>query len=264
LYSIDSYEDKGIDFLKSSLLDSLDFVGHAFSTRRGGVSEGRFGSLNLGDAKGEEPERVKENRKRFFGAAEIEGFRIAEAQQVHGTEIVEVSACHNETKPCADALMTNVPGILVTVQTADCTPVLIADRKQRAVAAVHAGRRGTAAGILIEAVRKLKERYGSEPSDLVAVLGPGISGPRYKVGEECLPPFQERFSDWRMFCAPHKGGKWLLDLPGAIRGQIIAAGVPAKQVGLPGPCTFTENSRFYSYRRDGPPTGRLMAAIAIR
>ncbi len=264
MYLIDSYSVNGIDFLKSSLLDSLDFVGHAFSTRRGGVSEGRFGSLNLGDAKGEDPERVKENRKRFFGAADIEGFRIAEARQVHGAEIVEVNACHNGTKPRADALMTNVPGILVEVQTADCIPVLIADRKQHAVAVVHAGRRGTAAGILIEVVRKLKERYGSEPPDLLAALGPGISGSCYEVGEECLPPFQERFADWRMFCAPHKGGKWLLDLPGAIRRQIIAAGVPAKQVGLPGPCTFTENSRFYSYRRDGPPTGRLMAAIAIR
>ena len=264
MYPIDFYEENGIDFLKSTILDSLEFVGHAFSTRLGGVSKGRFGSLNLGDAKGEDPERVKENRRRFFGAADIDGFRIAEAQQVHGTEIAEVSACHNGTKPRADALVTNVPGILVTVQTADCIPVLIADRKQRAVAAVHAGRRGTAAGILIEVVRKLKERYGSEPSDLVAALGPGISGPCYEVGEECLPPFQERFAEWRMFCAPHKGGKWLLDLPGAIRRQIIAAGVPAKQVGLPGPCTFTENSRFYSYRRDGPPTGRLMAAIAIR
>jgi hypothetical protein len=264
LYPIDSYEYKGVALLKSSLLDSLDFVGHAFSTRRGGVSEGRYSSLNLGDARGEDPERVKENRKRFFGAADIEGFRIAEAQQVHGTEIVEINACHIGTKPCADALMTNVPGILVTVQTADCVPVLIADRKQRAVAAVHAGRRGTAAGFLNEVVRKLKERYGSEPPDLVAVLGPGISGPRYEVREECLPPFQERFADWRMFCDPHKGGKWLLDLPGAIRRQIIAAGVPAKQVGLSGPCTFSENSRFYSYRRDGPSTGRLMAAIAIR
>lgn len=264
MYPIEYYEVSGVDFLKSPLLDSLGFVGHAFSTRRGGVSEGRFGSLNLGDANGEDPERVKENRKLFFGAVDIDGFQIAEARQVHGTRIVEVNGHHDGNRQRADALMTNVPGILVTVQTADCTPVLFADPNRRAVAAVHAGRRGTAAGILLEVVRRMKERYGSEPVDLVAALGPGISGPRYEVGEECLVPFQERFADWREFCAPYNEGKWLLDLPDAIRRQIIAAGVPAKQVGLPGPCTFTEKSRFYSYRRDGPPTGRLMAAVAIR
>ncbi|MDA1000471.1 MAG: peptidoglycan editing factor PgeF [bacterium] len=256
-------EAGGVAILHSPLLDGLGFAAHAFSTRQGGVSEGRFDSLNLGPAEGEPRERVAENRRRFLSASGLAPVWIAEAKQVHGAEVIAAEKDPFAEVRCGDALMTDVPGVLVTVQTADCLPVLFADPKRRAVAAVHAGRQGIAEGVLAETVRRMEERFGSSPGDLVAALGPAISGEVYEVGEECVPPFRRRYRDWRDFCLPAEGGKWLLDLNEAARRQIAAAGVPADQIGSPGPCTYRDAGRFYSYRRDGAPTGRLMAAIGV-
>lgn len=253
----------GLATLHAPLLAELDFIGHAFSTRWGGVSEGCFDSLNLGPAEGEARERVEENRRRFLSAAGLEPAWLAEAKQVHGTEVIAAEEAPFAEAVCGDSLMTDVPGVLVTVQTADCLPVLIVDREKRAVAATHAGRRGIAGGILSETVRRMGERFGSAPGDLVAVLGPAISGDAYEVGEECIPPFRRQYRSWGDFCIPAEGGKWLLDLNEAARRQLAAAGVPADQIGPAGPCTYGDAGRFYSYRRDGAPTGRLMAAIGI-
>lgn len=258
-----NHESDGVEVFRSPLLDALPFVRHGFSTRRGGVSEGSYRSLNLGQADGEEPGRVRENRRRFFEAAGMAPARVAEVRQVHGTGVVAADEIPEGERVSADAVVTAEPGVAVAIQTADCLPVLIADAKRRAVAAVHAGRKGIAAGVLAEAVRQMGERFGSRPGDLFAGLGPAISGVCYEVGEECLPPFRARYRDWRDFTIPLGRGKWLLDLPEASRRQLAAAGIPGEQIGLPGPCTFSESARFFSYRRDGAPTGRLLAVIGV-
>jgi hypothetical protein len=260
---LEIHESGGVEVFRSPLLDALPFVRHGFSTRRGGVSEGSYRSLNLGQAKGEDPERVRENRRRFFEAVEMAPTRVAEVRQVHGAEVAAAEEIPEGVKLCADAVVTADPGVAVAVQTADCLPVLLADARRRAVAAVHAGRKGIASGILAEAVRRMGERFGSRPEDLFAGLGPAIAGACYEVGEECLPPFRERYRDWQEFAIPLGRGRWLLDLPEASRRQLAAAGIPEKQIGPPGPCTFSESSRFFSYRRDGAPTGRLMAVIGV-
>ncbi|OGL60517.1 MAG: hypothetical protein A3J27_06350 [Candidatus Tectomicrobia bacterium RIFCSPLOWO2_12_FULL_69_37] len=256
-------ESDGVEVFRSPLLEALPFIRHGFSTRRGGVSEGPYHSLNLGQAAGEEPDRVRENRRRFFEAVGMAPARLAEVHQVHGAGVVAADDVPEGERVSADAVVTVEPGVVVAVQTADCLPVLIADSKRRAVAAVHAGRKGIAAGVLAAAVRQMGERFGSRPGDLFAGLGPAISGLCYEVGEECLPPFRMRYRDWRDFTVPLGRGKWLLDLPEASRRQLAAAGVPAGQIGLPGPCTFSESARFFSYRRDGAPTGRLWAVIGM-
>ena len=168
-----------------------------------------------------------------------------------------------DEKACGDALITNVSGLGLAVQTADCIPVLIADARKMAVAAVHAGRKGVADGVLPRTIERMKEKYGCEPRDLRAALGPAISGNRYEVGEECLPPFRAQHRNWRDFTAPLGRGKWLLNLPRAAMLQLASAGIPESRIGAPGPCTFSESSRFFSYRRDGPPTGRLLSVIWI-
>ncbi|MBI3127504.1 MAG: peptidoglycan editing factor PgeF [Candidatus Tectomicrobia bacterium] len=260
---LESHESGGVEVFRSPLLDALPFIRHGFSTRRGGVSEGEFRSLNLGQAKGEDSERVRENRRRFFQVAEMEPSRVAEVRQVHGTAVVAADEIPEGARVEADGVLTAEPGVAVAVQTADCLPVLLADARRRAVAAVHAGRKGIGAGVLAEAVRRMGERFGSRPEDLVAGLGPAISGACYEVGEECLPPFRERYPDWRDFSIPLGRGKWLLDLPEAARRQLAAAGIPGERIGPPGPCTFSESARFFSYRRDGAPTGRLWAIIVV-
>ena len=261
--SLERHESGGVEFLRSPLLEELDYLRHCFSTRIGGVSEGRFRSLNLGRARGEDPGNVAENRNRFFDAAEFPAERLVEAKQVHGCDVLVAERVTPGEKACGDALITNAAGLGVAVQTADCIPVLIADTRKKAVAAVHAGRKGMAGGVLPATVERMREEYGCDPKDMRAVLGPAISGERYEVGEECLPPFRERHKNWREFATPLGREKWLLDLPLAARLQLASAGVPESRIGAPGPCTFTESSTFFSYRRDGPPTGRLLSAIWI-
>ena len=261
--SLERHESGGVEFLSSPLLEELGCLRHGFSTRRGGVSEGRFRSLNLGRARGEAPENVAENRRRFYQAADFPSGRLVEAKQVHGCGVLVAERVSPEEKACGDALITNVAGLGLAVQTADCIPVLIADARKMAVAAVHAGRKGVAGGVLPATVERMREEYGCDPRDMRAVLGPAISGNRYEVGEECLPPFRERHRNWGDFATPLGRGKWLLDLPLAARFQLASAGIPESRIGAPGPCTFSESSRFFSYRRDGPPTGRLLSAIWI-
>ena len=261
--SLERHESGGVEFLRSPLLEELAFLRHGFSTRRGGVSEGGFRSLNLGRARGEVPENVAENRRRYFEAADFPAGRLVEVKQVHGCDVLVAEDVSPDEKACGDALVTNVPGLGVAVQTADCIPVLIADARKMVVAAVHAGRKGVAGGVLPGTIERMREEYGCEPRDMRAALGPAISGERYEVGEECLPPFRERHRNWRDFTTPLGRGKWLLDLPLVARLQLASAGIPESRIGAPGPCTFSESSKFFSYRRDGPPTGRLMSAIWI-
>ncbi len=115
-------EKDGVEFLTSSLLEQCGFVRHAFSTRRGGVSEGPFRFLNLGDAEGEDPDCVQENRRRFFEATRLSPTKVAEVNQVHGAEIVEAAALPDEGQIKADGIMTNEPEVLLTIRTADCVP----------------------------------------------------------------------------------------------------------------------------------------------
>ena len=260
---LERHESGGVEFLSSPLLEELEFLRHGFSTRMGGVSEGSFRSLNLGRARGEAPENVSENRRRFFEAAGFPAGRLVEVKQVHGCDVLVAERISPCEKACGDALITNATGLGLAVQTADCIPVLIADARNMAVAAVHAGRKGVAGGVLPATIERMREEYGCDPRDMRAALGPAITGERYEVGEECLPPFRERHRNWRDFATPIGSGKWLLDLPLAARIQLASAGIPEDRIGEPGPCTFSETSRFFSYRRDGPPTGRLLSAIWI-
>lgn len=261
--SLECHEAGGVEFLTSPLLEEVGFLRHAFSARRGGVSAGRFSSLNLGRARGEAPGNVAENRRRFFEAAGFAPQRLVEMRQAHGCGVLAAEELAPGEKARGDALMTNDPRLGVAVRTADCVPVLIADARKRAIAAVHAGRRGVAGGILLRTVERMREKYGCDARDLRAALGPAISGDVYEVGEECLPPFRARRRDWREFCAPLGRGKWLLNLPDAARRQLAQAGVPEDRIGAPGPCTFSEAPRFFSYRRDGPPAGMLLSVVRM-
>ncbi len=261
--SLECHESGGVEFFRSPLLEEPGFARHGFSTRRGGVSEGRFRSLNLGRAKGEAPENVAENRRRFFEATDFTAGRLVEVKQVHGRDVLVAERVSPGEKACGDALITNVSGLGVAVQTADCIPVLIADARKTAVAVVHAGRKGVAGGVLSVTIERMREEYGCDPRDMRAAMGPAISGNRYEVGEECLPPFRERHRNWREFATPLGRDKWLLDLPLAARLQLASAGIPEDRIGAPGPCTFSESSKFFSYRRDGPQTGRLLSVVWI-
>jgi YfiH family protein len=171
-------------------------------------------------------------------------------RQVHSARCVwadGVAGCLGE----ADCLLTNSPGCYLTIRTADCIPILLVDERQRAVAAVHAGWRGTAQAIAAVAVQSLVERLGSRPRDLLAAIGPGICADCYEVGPEVAIQFGLT-------------GRAKLDLAENNRRQLIEAGLDPARIFSGTPCTCCRPSEFHSWRRDHVKTGRMVSAVAIR
>lgn len=240
--------------LRSALLDEHGFV-HGFSTREGGVSEGPFGSLNLGRTVGDDPARVAENTRRFVEA--LGGPRLFEVSQVHGRVVVEVGAAPIEAvrRIEADGLVASAAGDAVAVRTADCVPILLGNVETGAVAAVHAGWRGVEARIVEVAI----ERLGA-PTALVAAIGPHVRLEAFEVSEEVAERIAAAAHGAEVVEArdprPH------VDLSAAVRAQLAHAGVA--RVDDVGGCTHAEPRRFFSHRRDAGRTGRHLSAIVAR
>ncbi len=197
-----------------------------------------------------------------FGTLDSEGWAPPDAtvtvKQIHSAAVIVAgrpAGCLGE----GDAIVTNRPGVRVAIRTADCIPVLIADIRRRAVAAVHAGWRGTAGRIAAEAVSEMRRQFASSPGDLHAAIGPGIGECCYEVGAEVIVRMAEFFPELGEVTAPAK-----VNLVEANRRQLLAAGIPATQIEAAGLCTRCLNRRFHSFRRDGEKAGRMVSAIGIR
>lgn len=239
--------------LRSALLSD---IAHGFSTRHGGVSEGRYATLNLGAKWGDDPAAVVENRRRVAAEARVtvDGFRVA--RQVHGRAVVDADAIDATALASteADAVIASEPQLVPAILTADCVPILLADDAGR-VAAVHAGWRGTVAAIVGEAVARLVER-GAERDSLRAAIGPSICADCFEVGDEVAAQFDS------IFVHRNKNGKAVVDLWGENRRQLIAAGLAAGRIDIVGRCTMHEPDNFFSFRRDGAGIGQMLSFIA--
>ena len=237
-------------------------IRHAFTTRTGGYSRGAYASLNLGRGVDDDPEAVARNRALVLNMLGLAGAHEVEAAQVHGAVVAVVGQAEaGRIIEGADGLVTAEPGVVLAVHAADCVPLLLADPRRHVVAAVHAGWRGTAAGIGLEAVTVMADRFDCRPEDLRIAIGPCIGPCHYEVDE----PVMARLRGWRWWedvAARNARGRWQLDLRDANRRQLVDAGVPAEQVETLDWCTFEHPELFYSYRRDGV-TGRVAAIVAL-
>jgi hypothetical protein len=186
---------------------------------------------------------------------------VHRARQVHGAGIVHAEGPVPADRPDGDILVATRPGVAVAVQVADCVPLLFADARTGAVAAAHAGWRGTASGVAIRAVEALRDLARTDPADLVVAIGPCIGPCCYEVGPEVRDAFltaNPAADGWFAAGAP---GRWLLDLWRANCDQLAAAGVPPGQVHLAGLCTMSDTASFFSYRAEGAAAGRACGAI---
>ncbi len=223
------------------------------TTRNGGYSQSPYNSLNLGDHVGDEQAKVAKNRVLVTERLHLPS-EPSWLQQVHGCRVLEAGECGSDN--CADASTTTIPGNVCAVMTADCLPLLLCNRAGTRVAAVHAGWRGLADGVIEAAMSRF-----TEPGDeLLAWLGPAIGPDRFEVGDEVRDIFiTANQSDNDAFVA--KGpGKWLADIYGLARTRLLSEG--CGYIGGGDYCTVTEIERFFSYRRDGI-TGRMAALIWI-
>jgi YfiH family protein len=253
-------------FLTDDRLTALDGVRHGFFTREGGVSTGIFSSLNCGLGSKDHPEHVRENRTRVAGALGVAPQSLVTAFQVHGTDTVRVDvAWPQDARPKADALVTDRPGIALAVGVADCAPVLLADADARVVGAAHAGWRGAFDGILESAVEAM-ERLGARRDRIVAAIGPTISRNAYEVGTEFIERFQTAdIANRRFFYPAAKPGHAYFDLPAYVGARLRRMKLAA--VANLDRCTYTDEDRFFSYRRSvhrgEADYGRQLAAIVL-
>lgn len=246
------------------LAEPLEGLGvtHAFTTRPGGRSVPPFDTLNLGRGVGDDPDAVRDNRARALAALGRSPTDHVEASQVHGSVMAVVGVADRGEKIAGvDGLATRDPSVVLAMHAADCVPILLVDPVQRAVAAVHTGWRGTAAGAAGAAVAAMTRAFGSRAQDLVAAIGPAIGACCYEVDA----PVVERFASWpwhNRVLARVRPDRWRLDLWEANRTQLTGAGLPPQAVTTAGLCTSCHPAVFFSHRRDGA-TGRMAALIAL-
>ena len=249
---------EAVEVIRSRLLDG---VPHGFLGRRGGVSEGLIAGLNVGWGADDEHDAVVENRRRAVEAVSP-GAALATVYQVHSPDVVTVTQpCPEDERPRADAMITDRPGLLLGVVTADCAPVLLADLSVGVVGAAHAGWRGALGGVLENTVAAM-ERLGAATSRIVASIGPAITQASYEVDDK----FRENFADEdEPFFAAGRPGHWQFDLSGYAAKQLRDTGIAAvDRFGLD---TYAEPERFFSYRRAAhrgePNYGRQISLIGV-
>jgi len=245
---------------------SLPGVAHAFFTREGGVSTGIYHALNTGMGSKDSRESVLENRSRAMRRLGATLDRLATPFQVHSPDAIIVEDVWDQGQgPKADALVTNRPGIVIGVGAADCGPVLFADQTAHVIGAAHSGWKGALTGILESTVAAM-ERLGAERERIVAVLGATISAAAYEVGPEFVSRFTDVEADNARFFRPsQRADHSMFDLPAYIVSRLEKAGVGT--VGNLGFCTYSDEERFFSYRRTThrgeADYGRLLSAIVL-
>jgi polyphenol oxidase len=276
---------RGLKLLQVPAFSKLPRLIHAFSTAPGGVSPLENEKvLNLGFTDWDTRESVLENRRRFQTAAGAKDFPLIALKQFHSDVIHLFDTTPGE--PCkGDASITTRPNLLLAIQTADCVPILLVDPKRRAIAAIHAGWRGTLARIAVKTIGKMQMHFATNPRDLLAAIGPSIGPCCYEVGTEVATQFLSQFADAPTYFDEFRTGdepnpiQWLnmmppghqpppkgvfLDLRKANRSQLLSAGLRPQNIHTIDLCTACHPNLLFSYRKQGPQSGRLMSVIALR
>lgn len=247
-----------------------DKIVHFSSTSQGGVSSGAYASLNLGFFTNDEPQNIIRNRELLCQALGISIHNLHNAHQTHGKNVKVIDeafvalpeAQRQEAREGFDALVTRLPGQCVTVTTADCVPVLLYDTRGQAVAAIHSGWRGTLQNICKETVSLMQAEYDVQPQHLVAAIGPCISGEKYEVGQDLFQQFAERDFHTEALFTHTTNGKYLFDVRQAVYTQLLTLGIGSIETSTY--CTYTDSDLFFSARRLGNDSGRMLSGIYLR
>jgi YfiH family protein len=243
---------------------ALDGVRHGFFGRRGGVSTGIYSSLNAGPGSRDDQTAIAENRRRIAAAFNAGVENIVSLHQVHSAIALIVDAPFADPRPQADALVTTTPGLVLTALSADCAPVLLADRDAGVVASAHAGWRGAIGGVLESVVARMCEA-GAAPARIVAAIGPCIHQKSYEVGPEFLSEFTAADPGYAQFFVPGSGDRLRFDLPGFCAARLRAQNLAA--VEILSQDTYAEPETLFSHRHGvhhgAPDYGRNCAAISL-
>ena len=241
---------------------------NGFSTRLSGVSDFPKDSLNLAGFNEDSADNIYENRRRFLRLFDRE-YKLATVWQVHGDTIATVDSLdfRSDADDKADGLISDIEGVLIAAKTADCVPVLIGDPTTKAFAAVHAGWRGTVQSIVKKAIAKMTEKFRTDPTELIAAIGPAAGRCNYEIGQDVISAFGENFDESEKYFTATRDRHALVDLHAANRDQLIDAGVINANIYTAPFCTMERSDLFFSYRLEKQKfgkTGRLMSVIGRR
>jgi hypothetical protein len=240
------------------------------STRHGGCSKGNYATFNINRYCGDNEEDICKNRDVLCRMLGISDDRLVMPHQVHQTKVAKIdetfmalpSKERQGLLEGVDALMTNLTAICIGVSTADCIPVLLYDKEQHAICAIHAGWRGTVSRIVVRAVQAMTEAYGTHPQQLTAQIGPGIHLDSFEVGDEVYDAFAQAGFNMESISKKYPS-KWHIDLPQCNRQQLLSTGLEAQNIKVSPVCTYEQAADYFSARRLGINSGRIFTGIML-
>ncbi len=251
-------------FQFENLLDQSS-IRHAISTRKGGISEGYADSLNLGYGVEDHLNYVEENRRRLAGFMGVPFERLVFQKQTHSTNYKIITEKNfRDTRENNDALITAEENMAIAALGADCVPILLFDKKEKVVASIHAGWKGTVNGIVDKVVSALKTEFNSQPENILAGIGPSICAENYEVGPEVIEAVKNAFANSSDLISNYHGDKAHVDLWLANKTWLINHGVPENNIEISGLCTFKNHETFYSARYFKNKTGRFASCIMLK
>lgn len=258
------YSQNGkVKYWQSNLLSGLPMK-HAVFTRIGGISEGQWSELNVGLTVGDDPQKVKENRKISFEALGRDINTMADSWLVHDTGVViydEPRDPMSEVPPQADIILTDKPEVTLFMRCADCVPIFLYGSKKKVVGLAHSGWKGTIKKVGRSAVEAMTQRFNCDPKDILAVIGPSIGPDRYKVGEEVIEAVYKGFGENAKNFLPDYDSRTHFDLWASNEWVLREAGV--EKIEVSGICTAENTGLFFSHRAENGKTGRFGALIGL-
>ena len=260
-----------VPYLTYNSLSEIKIIRHAFTTRLGGLSEGEYTSMNMAFNRGDDPDRVTENYRRFCKSAGFDFNTLVASAQDHHTFVravtkddIGVGITRPRDMESVDALITNERGVTLVTYYADCTPLFFVDTKNKAVGLAHAGWRGTVGRIGEKVIKKMTELYGTDPKDVFAAAGPAISVCCYEVDEPCAAQFLALDDlNTEKFVFPKGGGKYMVDLLETNRQILHAAGVPEENISVSDLCTCCNSDLLWSHRATKGHRGTMSAFMCL-
>ena len=265
----------GVKFLTFNRLSEISFIKHAFSTKEGGVSEGIFKSMNLSFTRGDDSEKVKENYKRFFEAVGLTLNNMVMSDQIHEVDVLKIdeeklSSLGNDIEhrrfENVDGMITNLKNVPLVTFYADCVPLYIVDTKNKAIGMSHSGWRGTVKGMGIKTVEAMTREYGTNPKDIVAVVGPSICKECYEVSKDVVDEFHKaydsKFDVSKIYDVTSKD-KRQLNLWEANKQILMLAGITEENIVVSDVCTSCNHELLYSHRKTNGKRGNLVAIMEI-
>jgi len=263
------FEEKtvdGVPYLAYPLLEKTGVVRHGFSTRLGGVSTGHCATMNISTTRGDDPAAVEENRRRIAKAIGVRAEDMTYTNQTHTTNVAVVEAKDRGKRFMeTDGMVTNVPEICLVTFYADCVPLFFVDPVHRAIGLSHSGWRGTVGKMGKVTIERMREEYGTDPTQVVAAVGPSICQDCYEVNVDVIEKFRENFDKdlWPELFYEKADGKYQLNLWRANQAVLTEAGVQGENIAVTNLCTHCNPDILFSHRSTGTARGNLSAFLAL-